>query len=110
MDDDVAAAIASIQTFEEFAGKGEDRIQTGLTRKVKLFDKIKAFELLGKHLQLFHENEQKLKGEVGPNRDEFAVLSDLELAAKMIYLVELAKRKQREQEAIECQPLPPPKE
>lgn len=46
-------AIASIESQELFEGFGKDRIQTGHTKKLKLNDKLKALELLGRHLKLF---------------------------------------------------------
>jgi phage terminase small subunit len=57
LDDETAAALASVEVFEEFAGRGEDRVQIGLTKKVKVFDKVRALELLGKHLKLVGSSE-----------------------------------------------------
>ena len=54
-DDDTAAAIAGVETFEEFSGRGEDRVQIGITKKVKVWDKARCLELLGRHLKLFGE-------------------------------------------------------
>jgi phage terminase small subunit len=45
--DNEAAALSSVEVFEEFAGKGEDRVLTGYTKKVKFWDKKGALELLG---------------------------------------------------------------
>lgn len=57
-DDATAAAVSGLQVFEEFAGRGEQRIQIGLTKKVKAFDKIKALELLGRHQKIFPEGNE----------------------------------------------------
>jgi phage terminase small subunit len=54
-DDETAAAIAGVETFEEFSGRGEDRTQIGITKKVKVWDKARCLELLGRHLKLFGE-------------------------------------------------------
>lgn len=53
--EDARKAIAGIEVDEIWEGRGEEREQTGVTRKVKLWDKPRALELLGKHLKLFTE-------------------------------------------------------
>ena len=45
--------MAGLETQELFAGTGKDREKIRLTHKVKLPDRLKALELLGKHLRLF---------------------------------------------------------
>ncbi len=49
----VAGMIASVESDELCEGTGKDRKYIGQTKKVKLWDKLKALELLGKHLGLF---------------------------------------------------------
>lgn len=49
------AFVASIETEELFEGVGQDRIHIGYTKKVKLWDKLKSIEMLGKKLGLFNE-------------------------------------------------------
>ena len=62
-DDDTAAAVAGAETFEEFSGKGEDRKAIGHTKKVKVWDKPRALEMLAKHLKLITErHEVDVKG------------------------------------------------
>jgi phage terminase small subunit len=56
LDDDTAAALAGIDTFEEFDGRGENRRLIGYTKKIHRWDKVKSLELLGKHLGLFPVN------------------------------------------------------
>jgi len=55
LDDDTASTLAGIETYQEFDGRGDDREYIGDTKKVKLLDKTKALELLGKHLGIFTE-------------------------------------------------------
>lgn len=54
----VARAIAGVDIFEEFEGRGEDRKQIGWTKKLKMNDKVRALELLGKHLKMFAERHE----------------------------------------------------
>lgn len=51
-DDQAAAAVASLEVDELRDGEGA---VIGFTRKVKRFDKVRALELLGKHLGLWQE-------------------------------------------------------
>jgi phage terminase small subunit len=56
-DDDTAAAVAGIETFKEFSGKGADREHVGDTQKLKLWDKPGALVTLAKHFKLLNESE-----------------------------------------------------
>jgi phage terminase small subunit len=56
-DDETAAAISAVEVEELYAGRGEDRVAIGHVRKVKRFDKVRALELLGRHLRLFEERQ-----------------------------------------------------
>lgn len=61
------AALAGVETLEEYAGEGEARRLSGRCRKVRRWDKVRALELLGKHLGMFvdrHEVTGKGGGEV----------------------------------------------
>lgn len=60
IDDDTAGAITSIESVEEFAGYGQDREQIGYNKKVKMSDKAKALELIGKHLGMFKETNMNV--------------------------------------------------
>jgi phage terminase small subunit len=51
--EDVARAVAGIETDELFDGAGKEREQVGFTRKIKLTDKTRALELLGRHFKMF---------------------------------------------------------
>lgn len=57
-DDTDSAIIAGVETTEEFHGRGEDRELVGYTKKVKRWDKLRALELLGKHLGMFVEKHE----------------------------------------------------
>ncbi len=53
--DGSAGALAAMDVYEDHAGVGEDRVKIGETKKLKFCDKLKALELLGKHLGMFKE-------------------------------------------------------
>ena len=95
-DDDEAAAIAGVEVLEEFSGRGEDRTLIGHTKKIKLFDKIKALELLARHLGIIGNAKHKEEEE---KEDGGRVLTPLELSAKIVYFVKLAVKRDREIEA-----------
>lgn len=76
LDNNIAGAISSLETFEEYEGRGDEREKTGDTQKVKLLDKTKALELLGKHLGMFKE---KIEHSGNINSNPFANLSTEEL-------------------------------
>jgi phage terminase small subunit len=48
LDDDAAAAIAGVEVFEEFSGKGENKIHIGNTVKLKMWDKKGALDSICK--------------------------------------------------------------
>jgi phage terminase small subunit len=93
--DDVAAAVAGAETFEEFAGRGENRQQIGWTKKVRLFDKVRALEMLGKHLNLYPESTSKVDLDLHTD----VSLTNIELSARAIYLIKLALQRKKEMEA-----------
>lgn len=45
--DDEAAALSSVEVFEEFEGQGKERHLVGFTKKVRFWDKRGALEVLG---------------------------------------------------------------
>lgn len=58
--DDVAGMVASIEVDETFDGSGKEKVWTGYTKKVKLWDKNSAIDKAMKHLGLFErDNKQK---------------------------------------------------
>jgi phage terminase small subunit len=77
--DDVAGAVASVEVDELFEGVGENRIHVGQTKKIKLWDKPRALDLLGKHLKLWVERIESSGPNGGPiqTRDDGLDLSTL---------------------------------
>lgn len=63
MPPEIRRAIAGIDVFEEFEGVGRERVKVGETRRIKLWDKPKALETLGKHLKLWTDKVE-LSGKV----------------------------------------------
>ncbi len=58
--------ISQFEVDEIFAGRGDDRLQTGLLKKIKWPDKIRNLELLGKHVTVSAFKEIKeLQGKGG---------------------------------------------
>lgn len=57
--DDVAHSISSIDIYKDFT----EGVEIGETKRFKLHDKLKAFELLGRHLKLFTDKVE-LSGQV----------------------------------------------
>ena len=49
----VRRAVSSVEVCEEWEGVGENRKLVGYTKKVKLWDKVKSLEHLGRHLGMF---------------------------------------------------------
>lgn len=62
--------VVGIESFEEFEGFGEDRKFIGMTRKVKLSDRIKHKELIGRHLGMFVDKTE-VKFPDGPPQVHF---------------------------------------
>lgn len=56
--DSITRAVASVEIFEEFAGRGEDRALIGYTKKIKFWDKVKSLELLAKNLGMLVERHK----------------------------------------------------
>lgn len=77
--DEIAASVSSLDIEDLFEGYGQDRTQIGYTKKIKLWDKTKALELLGRHLKLF--------------TDKLEVEGDLSIAETMRKARERSKEK-----------------
>lgn len=59
-----AAAIASFEFCEDFAGKGEERKACGYTRRFRMADKLKALELYGKAMA-YYADRREITGAAG---------------------------------------------
>lgn len=55
LDDDTAAAVAQLESIEEYAGRGEDREAIGTTKKAKTFSKDAALTLAMRHLGMLND-------------------------------------------------------
>jgi len=92
--DDATAASVSGMDVSEIKGKGRE--QVGEMKRVKMYDKVKALELLSKHLGIIGDKSHDDKDD-----DIERVLTTLELSAKLVYLVKLAaERKQIEMKNV----------
>ncbi|UUM26092.1 terminase small subunit [Acinetobacter colistiniresistens] len=83
--------VSSIDSFEEFDGRGEDKTFIGFLRKIKWPDKVRNLELLGKHITI---GAFKDKVELGNDPDN--PLTDIKSAAvKLSALAKLKKAKEK---------------
>jgi phage terminase small subunit len=76
--DDVAAALVGVESEELYEGTGQDRERVGDTVKVKLADKVRCLEALGKHLGIFIERRELSGPNGGPIRLEDLVAGSFE--------------------------------
>lgn len=78
--------VSGIDVEELFEGRGEDRERVGTVRKVKLSDRIKRIELIGKHVgvQAFREKVSLENPDGSPAMPE---VSPRELAKAMLYML-----------------------
>lgn len=56
LDDDTAAAVASLEVLEEFSGRGEERELDGYTKKLKFWDKNAALDKAMRHLGAYEKD------------------------------------------------------
>lgn len=72
-----AAMLQGVETFEEFSGRGEDRVMIGYTRKVRFIPRTDAVKLLGQHLGMFAKKVEVSGPDGRPVQHEHSVLEDL---------------------------------
>lgn len=59
-DDETAGVIASLESYEERVDDGDgEKIVAGTTKKIKLHDKIRALDSLGRHLGIFEKDNKQ---------------------------------------------------
>lgn len=61
LDEDTAAAIASLDTKESVSGSGHHRRATGRTTKLRFVDKLVAIDRAMKHLGLFERDNRQME-------------------------------------------------
>lgn len=69
IDSESAGAIAGMETYEENEKSGEETFNSGTVRKVKIADKIRALDSLGKHFGIFEKDNQQKQLEINNNID-----------------------------------------
>ncbi len=67
-DDETAGAVASIKSFEVTSPEGE---KLGTNREIKMYDKLRALDSIGKHLGFFETDNKQKQSQIDVN-----VLSD----------------------------------
>ncbi len=95
--DEIAGAVAGFEVIETFEGQGENRKWTGYLKKVKLNDRNPAQHDLMEHAGLFPQKQSKT--EVDLNRTGEVSVTNLELSAKIIYILQTAVERKKELEA-----------
>lgn len=67
--------VVGIESFEEYAGRGDERVAVGMVRKIKLSDRIKHVELIGKHVDVgaFRDRVEHTGKDGGPIKTDSAV-------------------------------------
>jgi len=96
-DPETAAAVAGLEIFEKLSGRRNGREIIGRTRKVRMFDKVKALELLLKCLKLLPTGDQKVGVEVHVKEGKPAPLPTPEVSPKIVSLVKLARERKEEE-------------
>lgn len=65
--------VVGVESVEEFAGAGAEREQIGWVKKLKLSDRIKHLELIGRHVDVQAWRDQKAV--TGPNGEPLTMIN-----------------------------------
>lgn len=65
--------VVGVESLEEFSGAGADRMQIGVIKKLKLSDRIKHLELIGRHVDVQAWRDQKAV--TGPNGEPLTMIN-----------------------------------
>ncbi|MGH8025463.1 MAG: terminase small subunit [Pseudoxanthomonas sp.] len=74
---DQAAMIQGYEVFEEFEGKGKDRVFVGYTKKVKFVPKLEAIKALGMTMGMFAKKVEHTGKDGGPIQTAHQMLGEL---------------------------------
>jgi phage terminase small subunit len=66
MPEDVQASLNAVETDELFAGRGKKKRLVGVTKKVKLADKVRSLEMLARHFKLLTDVQETTGKDGGP--------------------------------------------
>jgi phage terminase small subunit len=72
-----ASMIQGIEVFEEFAGRGEDRVSIGYTKKIKFVPRMDPLRLLGQHMGMFAKKVEVTGPGGKPVQHEHNVVEEL---------------------------------
>ena len=86
--EDMVPAIAGVETFEEYEGRGEERHLVGYTKKVRLWDPSPALTNMSKHLGIIGNGRHEIEEEERPVK---RVWTAMEFAAKLVYYNQILK-------------------
>lgn len=66
LDNETAACIVGLEVMDIYEGTGEDKEFVGYIKKYKLSDKLKALEMIGRHLGMFKDKmDIQHSGQIG---------------------------------------------
>ena len=86
--DEIVPAVAGVETFEEYQGKGKDRVLIGHTKKVRLWDPNPSLTNMAKNLGVIGNGKHRDDEE---EESVVRVWTPMELAAKLFFYNQLIK-------------------